>query len=77
VPSTTGTSITVDTYEETVMRSYALSFLISNGYANLIINPVEETIMVEALPAQEQKSSGGRSVPIAVSYSKWKEMRGL
>ncbi len=69
--------VTVDTYEETVMRSYALTFLISNGYANLIINPIEETVMVEALPAQEQKSSGGRSVPIAVSYSKWKEMRGL
>jgi len=68
--------ITVDTYEATVMRSYALSFLISNGYANLIVNPIEETIKVEALPVQEQKSSGGRSVPIAVSYSKWKEMRG-
>lgn len=68
--------VTVDTYEETVMRSYALSFLISNGYANLLLNPIEETIKVQALPKQEQKSTGGRSVPIAVSYAKWKEMRG-
>jgi hypothetical protein len=66
-----------DTYEETVLRAYALSFLISGGQANLIINPVEETTVVEGNVKPEQKKTGGKSVPIAVTYRKWKEMIGV
>jgi hypothetical protein len=68
--------ITSSTYEETVMRAYALSFLISNGLANLIINPVEETTFVEVLPGSGQRR-GGKSVPISIWYQKWKELRGV
>lgn len=68
--------VTRETYEDTVIRAYLLSFLISNGRANLVINPIEETTEVEALPFQEQKKSGGKSVPIVISYSKWKAMSG-
>lgn len=68
--------VTQETYEETVMRAYALSFLISNGLANLIINPVEETTFVEALPGPGLKR-GGKSVPISIWYQKWKELRGV
>jgi len=64
-----------DTYEDTVMRAYALSFLISNGTANLVINPVEETMMVEVISGAIPRKLG-RSIPISVSYQKWKEIRG-
>lgn len=62
-----------DTYEDTVMRAYALSFLVSSGAVNLIINPVEETMMVEAGPGSARKA--GKSVPISFTYEKWKELR--
>jgi len=62
-----------DTYEDTVMRAYALSFLVSGGTANLIINPVEETMMVEAGPGTAKRA--GKSIPISFTYEKWKEMK--
>lgn len=65
-----------DSYEETIMRAYALSFLFSNGIANLVINPVEETMMVEATPGTAPRRAG-KSVPISITYSKWKEIRGV
>jgi hypothetical protein len=68
--------ITRNTYEETIMRAYALSFLISNGHANLIINPVEETTSVEVLSGSGQRR-GGRSVPISIWYQKWRELSGV
>lgn len=64
-----------DRYEDTVMRAYALTFLISNGTANLVINPVEETMLVEVISGPTPRKLG-RSVPISVSYQKWKEIRG-
>lgn len=65
-----------DTYEETLLRAYALSFIISNGLANLIINPVEETIQIEVATKQTQRK-GGKSVPISINYEKWMRMRDL
>jgi len=65
-----------ETYEETLLRAYALSFIISNGYANLIINPVEETILIETAGKQVQRK-GGKSVPISINYEKWMAMRNL
>jgi hypothetical protein len=63
-------------YEDTVMRGYTLSFLISNGYANLLMNPVEETMAVDVLESGGAKK-GGKSVPISISYQKWKELSGV
>ncbi len=65
-----------DTYEETLLRAYALSFIISNGFANLIINPVEETMMIEALTKQTQRK-GGKSVPISITYEKWQSLNEI
>ena len=62
-------------YEDTVMRGYALSFLISNGSANLLVNPVEETMTIEASGSALTRK-GGKSVPISISYQKWKELSG-
>jgi hypothetical protein len=67
--------IMCDSYEESILRAYALSFLFSSGAANLAINPVEETMMVDA-PGESAPKRAGRSVPISVTYSKWKEIRG-
>jgi len=61
------------TYEETVMNAYRLSFLVSKGLANLIINPIEETILVEPAEGVENRR-GGRSVAINISYEKWRNM---
>jgi len=63
-------------YEDSVMRAYALSFLLSNGSASLFINPVEETMTIESSGAGGGRK-GGKSVPISMSYQKWKELRGL
>jgi hypothetical protein len=62
-------------YEDTVMRAYALSFLISNGYANLLINPVEQTMMIDISDDGEKR--GGKSVPISINYQKWKDLSGV
>jgi hypothetical protein len=62
-------------YEDTVMRAYALSFLISNGYANLLINPVEETMMIDI--SNDGGKRGGKSVPISINYQKWKDLSGV
>lgn len=65
-----------ENFEDSVMRAYALSFLISNGSANLSINPVEETMTVDVLGSGGAKK-GGKSVPISISYQKWKELSGV
>lgn len=59
-----------DSYEDTLLRAYALSFIISNGFANLVINPLEDTILVETTTKQMQRK-GGKSVPISITYEKW------
>jgi len=66
--------ITRETYEDTILRAYALSFLISNGVVNLVVNPVEETMIIESASAAPKRL--GKSVPISISFEKWKEMRG-
>ncbi|MGQ9759956.1 MAG: hypothetical protein ACUVQ5_05245 [Candidatus Methanomethylicaceae archaeon] len=63
-----------DSYEDTLLRAYALSFVISNGFANLVINPVEDTILVETTTKQTQRKSG-KSVPISITYEKWMALK--
>jgi len=63
-----------DTFEETLMRAYVLSFIVSNGFANLIINPIEETILIEVEGKQAQRK-GGKSIPISITYDKWMSMK--
>lgn len=60
-------------YEETVMNAYKLSFLVSKGFANLIVNPIEETVLVEPSDGTENRK-GGRSVVIGISYDKWRSL---
>ena len=69
--------IGTDTYEETVHRAYLASFLVTYGYATLIIDRLEETIHIipYTKPRQEALTQQSTSVPIAVSYSNWEKWK--
>ena len=66
--------ISGDTYEQTVMRAYLTSFLITEGDADLEVHPLEEEMTLYA-----QKRTGSRvkkkpqSIPVAISYEEWKK----
>ncbi len=69
--------ILADTYEETVLRGYITSFLVSYGYATLEVDPLKEDIFL--IPLEEVKKvekREGFSVPISIDYETWKKMRG-
>ncbi|MCS7097692.1 MAG: hypothetical protein NZ922_01780 [Candidatus Methanomethyliaceae archaeon] len=60
-------------YESTILRAYILSFIISEGYVDLMFNPIEERILI--LPSSASKKKTPRSFPIAVNYEKWMEKK--
>lgn len=62
-----------ESYEDTVLRAYVLSFAISEGFADLIYNPVEEKIMIS--PNASTKKRMPKSFPITINYEKWKEIK--
>lgn len=62
-----------ESYEDTISRAYILSFIISEGHADLIYNPIEEKIII--WPSKGIKKKMPRSFPIAINYEKWKEIR--
>ena len=66
-----------DTYEETVQRAFATSFLITYGYATLEIDRLEEQILIK--PHQQQRTEllveQSTSVPIAVSCEDWQKWK--
>jgi hypothetical protein len=63
-----------DSYEETIFRAYLLSFIISEGFVKLIINPLEEKILIELCDNKEIKKES-KSFPIVINYEIWKEKR--
>ncbi|MCC6013832.1 MAG: hypothetical protein LM593_05645 [Candidatus Verstraetearchaeota archaeon] len=63
-----------DSYEETILRAYLLSFIISEGFARLIINPLEEKILIELCKDKEVKREV-KSLPIVINYDIWMEKR--
>ena len=63
-------------FEETVMRAWLVSFLVSYGYATLELKPLEEEILLKPLPKPERLEWVATfSVPIAVSRSEWLRRR--
>ncbi|MCX8176107.1 MAG: hypothetical protein N3E48_02605, partial [Candidatus Bathyarchaeota archaeon] len=59
-----------DTYEEFIVRAYLTSFLISYGYADLVVDSLKNEIFL--VPKNEPKKSGKiSSFIIPVSYEKW------
>jgi len=64
-----------ETYEETVIRAYLLSYLVTYGYANLEVKPLEEEVFIiphkkQRLPSRERAYF---SVSIPIDYQSWKD----
>lgn len=66
-----------ETYEETVQRAFLTSFLVTYGYATLIIYPLEETVFIKPLepPAAKIGAQQLISIPIAVTYENWQKWK--
>jgi hypothetical protein len=65
-----------DTYGETVQRAYLTSFLVTYGYADLEIIPLEEEIYIR--PANEPASKINKhaiSVPITLTFDSWQKWK--
>jgi hypothetical protein len=69
--------IGADTYEETVKRAFLASFLISYGYATLVIRPLEEEVFIKPFekPNTKMQSQQLISIPIAVTYDNWQKWK--
>jgi len=69
--------IVADTYEDTIYRAYLTSFLVTYGYADMEINPIEEEAFL--IPYKEQKvtilKKQSVSIPIAIDRDQWKSKR--
>jgi hypothetical protein len=63
-------------YEETVVRAYLTSFLVTYGFATMEIEPIEEETFL--VPHMEPKELSFKeqmiSFPISIDYDLWKEM---
>jgi hypothetical protein len=63
-----------DTFAESVMRAYLTSYLVTEGRAELELNPLEGTVFIS--PRESDGSAAAllttsRSIPLAVSYEDW------
>ncbi|MCP8307891.1 MAG: hypothetical protein H3Z53_02665 [archaeon] len=66
-----------DTFEETLERAYIVSFILTEGYATLIIDPLEERTFIMPLKEPRKLSSKKitHSLPITLNYEYWKNLR--
>ncbi|MEM2631321.1 MAG: hypothetical protein QXE00_02000 [Candidatus Bathyarchaeia archaeon] len=71
--------VRVATYKDTVYRAFMTSFLVTYGYATLEIHPFEEEIYIRPYEKQVRLKTKKQlvSVPIAITYEKWKNEKGL
>lgn len=69
------TFVRAATYEETVYRAYMTSFLITYGYASVLVNPLEEeAFLIPHAERSEAATKQSVSIPIAIDYETWKQM---
>lgn len=63
-------------FEDTVLKAWLVSFLVSYGYATLELKPLEEEITLKPLPKPEKLEQVATfSVPIAISREEWLRRR--
>jgi hypothetical protein len=66
-----------DTFEETLERAYIVSFILTEGYATLVIDPLEERTFI--MPLKEPKKLSSKkithSLPITLNYEYWKNLK--
>ncbi len=68
--------IGAETYDETVRRAYLASFLITYGYADLEVHPLEEEIFIRPYEKQVPKRDVATfSFPIPISFEDWNRWR--
>lgn len=68
--------VDANTFEETVVRAWLVSFLVSYGYATLELKPLEEEIILKPMEHQQTaRKTAAFSVPISVTLGEWKERR--
>ena len=63
-----------DTFAGSVQRAYLTSYLVSEGRAELELNPLEESVFIsprESDGTADTRLSVSRSIPLAVSYEDW------
>lgn len=65
-----------DTFEETLERAYIVSFILTEGYATLAIDPLEERTFIVSVeePRQLPSRKTTRSLPITLNYEYWKNL---
>ncbi len=66
-----------DTFEETLERAYIVSFILTEGYATLVIDPLEERTFI--MPLKEPRKLSTKkmtcSLPITLNYEYWKNLK--
>lgn len=61
-----------DEFEDSVKKAYLTSYLVSEGKAELDINPLEEEVFISPSKVNAKANIGDvRSVPISLSYEDW------
>ena len=63
-----------DTFAGSVQRAYLTSYLVTEGRAELELNPLEESVFIsprESDGTADTRLSVSRSIPLAVSYVDW------
>lgn len=70
--------IYTEDFQESVLRAYLTSFLVTEGYAVLEAEPLEERLFLTALPERSLLSQERlpKSVPVAISFEDWRARRG-
>ncbi|MBC7130191.1 hypothetical protein H5T51_03080 [Candidatus Bathyarchaeota archaeon] len=65
------------TYEETVHKAFIASFLVTYGYADLEIHPLEMEIYIKPHENPVKRKTGKQlvSIPISISREEWKKWR--
>ena len=68
--------ISVKSFEETVIKAWLVSFLVSYGYATLEVKPLEEEIILKPLEKpQAPEHLATLSVPISITREEWLRRR--
>ncbi|RJS81697.1 hypothetical protein CW713_06025 [Methanophagales archaeon] len=63
-----------DEFEDSVKKAYLTSYLVSEGKAELDINPLEDEVFIS--PSKVNANTGDvRSIPISLSYEDWQKWK--
>ncbi|MCP8315289.1 MAG: hypothetical protein H3Z51_00305, partial [archaeon] len=66
-----------DTFEETLERAYIVSFILTEGYATLVVDPLEERTFIMSLkePRKISTKKMTSSLPITLNYEYWENLK--